>query len=667
MFLYIFKFEQVDNSFTELSLLQNLPTINSKNSLLKESLQSFETFYIENHSNAEGFQAKRTVQNSDDGQKAVATVKVTPTFVCNSVTLNEKPSNGIIQLTAKTPSDSELPSTSIGDIVIEEKGTKKVVRNSSNGSKRKVRLRRMGSRQSSKTESDTEDELTCSDMARKTKRKTSRAKKQLESEKSFDSFQGEDEVAYVFKIKPGEKNEIMMKPTDILKTNADNLDSSALTSPIETVQYADTNPTDVSYKNLTSPIVKTKRKIFTPVNAEDGIVNATISQEIESSSASDKNDNDKTGQQCMLSFQPGIEPNVKISTLPPLPSPKVQKKFELIKQNSGKDLSPSIRLMIDRYNFNFDKKSNSPNSSGSCSPIWRSPIMDRRVRKQSKEYQHKLLNSSSTQDVNETGGKEKVSEHIQSEKKSCDHAYKGIDNCNDTSTETLIEMHKVPKNTGTIPKERKMSELVVAEAPCISEAVTMRNDADKPRTPLSERALKIKQAKEAFLKMPLISNDSSHSDWSYRLSQISVGSTDSNADAGSLMKCLSAGVLVEHIDDNDDITSSEIKSTSLPRSIKGLGTDSETVSESSRSSRFGLSSLATKLRKVKLKRNTKEVKKMNTVPVLCRQSLTVDFSTSRQEEASTESIPKIESAQGASRFRKNKHDNIKKSKSLGIY
>lgn len=645
-------------------MLEKLPTINTKNSQLKDSLLNFETFYCESHaSSAEGFQAKRTIQNFDDSKKAVATVKVTPIFVCNSVTVNEVQGNATAKPTVLKPSsDSEMPGTSTGDVASEEKVTKKVTRNTSNGSKRKVRLRRMGSRQSSKTESDSEDDqnLNC-DVTRKVKRKTSRAKKQLESDKSIDSFQAEDEVVYIFKIKPGEKNEVTVKPAEVTKAN----EESVLISPTEnSVQIIDASGgSNGSFQNpFTNVIVKTKRKIFTPVNDEDGTVNATISREIESSSASDKNESEKLNQQQSLSPQSDNEPCINLTSLPPLPSPKVQKKFELIKQNSGKDLSPSIRLMIDRYTHNIDKKSNSPNSSGSCSPIWRSPILDRRVRKQSEEYHHKILKSNSFQEIDESD-KEKCSENV--EKDCVENVQENIEQ--EVIAEALITpQHVIDK--GAIHKEPKatVDSTIIITSPDINntatETVTMRCDIDKPRTPLTERALKIKQAKEAFLKMPLNSYDSSHSDWSFnRLSQISVGSTDSN-DTGSFMKCLSAGVLVDNSDSIQDNTSVDTKSSSLPRNTKGLMNDPEMTSESSKGSRFGLSSLATKLRKVKLKRNTKDVP-MNTVPLLCRQSLAVDFSAPNEPVSSSESTPK---SHGISRFRKIKNDNIKKSKSLGI-
>lgn len=642
------QFEQVDNSFSEVSLLEKLPNINRKSSALKDSLLNLEAFYTVNRATVvEGFQAKRTVQNSDESQKAVATVKVTPTFVCNSVKVSE------VTPTLKMSSDSEMPGTST-DVARDEKVAKKVTRNTSNGSKRKVRLKRMGSRQSSKTESDSEDDQTINpDVTRKVKRKTSRAKKQLESDKSFDSFQGEDEVAYVFKIKPGEKNEVLVKQLEVVKS----VEESVLISPTEnSVQIIEPTSNGGLNNLFTNAIVKTRRKIFTPVEVEDGTVNTTISQELESSSASDKNENDKQQNQLQGNPMTDSETHAVVLSLPPLPSPKVQRKFELTKQSSNKDLSPSIKLMINRYNFNIEKKSNSPNSSGagsgSCSPIWRSPILDRRVFKQSEEYKCKLLRSNSLRDIVDSE-KNKPSDGVHQDLKQDEES--GVE----IITEKLMELKTVSENKGAIPKETKLEP--TPEPQSFSDTVTMRSDNSfKPGTPLSERAMKIKQAKEAFLRTPLASHDSGQSDWSYRLSQISVGSTDSNAESCSLIKCLSAGVLEESIGEQDDNTSTEMKSMSLPRNT--IGNDSESVSETSKSSRFGLSSLATKLRKVKLKRNTKEVKKMNTVPVLCRQSLAVDFTPNTSADPSMRS----ESSQGSSRFRKNKHDNIKKSKSLGI-
>lgn len=189
----------------------------------------------------------------------------------------------------KVTSDSEIPELSTEDMKSDEKYPKKVTRNTSNTSKRKIRLRRVGSRQNSKTESDSDEEFAQnSEAQRKAKRKTSRCKKALESDKSFDSFQGEDEVIYVFKIKPGETNEMIVKSSEQAAPELKH-DDSVLISPTEnSIELIVAH--DFCQNSFINPIVKTKRKIFTPI--DEGMTNemnsACISHEIESSSSSEK-------------------------------------------------------------------------------------------------------------------------------------------------------------------------------------------------------------------------------------------------------------------------------------------------------------------------------------------------------------------------------------------
>lgn len=618
----MFQFESIDNSFNEVSVESKLPEINGKNCQLKDSLVNFENYYLQNHINAIGsFQAKRTVQSSLE--KGVAIVEVTPTFVCNAIKMEEEKIKNLLKA-----SDSENPMTS--DVISDDKMSKKVSRNTSNGSKRKVRLRRMGSRQSSKTESDSDVEA---DASRKTKRKTNRSKKTLESDKSFDSFQGDDEVIYVFKLKPGEKNEVISNK-NIDPPIIDEEPSSPQQTEVKSIDENQSNNNINLLSVVSNAIVKTKRKIFTPVDVDvDGsTVNTSISREIDSSSASDKNEGDKN-------ISVTIESEEISSNPVTIQSPKMSKK----------ELSPNIRLMIDRYHFNLDKKSNSPNSSGSCSPIWRSPILDRRVRKQSVEYQNKIMNSNSFQDIKEFDEKEnEISPEINNNQEP---EIKEI--------EPKIEL-KSQTSLGAIPKR-----IESPNPPSISSSdftpstpiVTLRNEFDKPRTPLSERALKIQRAKEAFLKMPLVSNDPDPSNWSYRLSQISVGSTDTS-DAGSLIKCLSARTLNEQKDDNRDDISDVSKSSSLPRNSGNF----EGLRDEIKSSRFGLSTITSKLRKVRLKKKEGD-SRLNTIPILCRQSLAVDFSTNNNSAVSSSDSTPVKLTV-KSRFKKN--NNIKKSKSLGL-
>jgi serine/arginine repetitive matrix protein 2 len=248
----------------------------------------------------------------------------------------------------KVTSDSEIPELSTEDMRSDDKSSKKVVRNTSNNSKRKIRLRRVGSRQNSKTESDSDEEFAQNTEAqRKAKRKTSRAKKQLESDKSFDSFQGEDEVVYVFKIKPGETNEMIVKSNEQIvvdkSSSNNNNDDSVLISPTENcVELIDAH--DLCQNSFTNPIVKTKRKIFTPFeNGMSENANTTttcISHEIESSSSSEKT-TDKQREEEMKSVQvqgdesQAIESEVNEENCSKSQAPeKPPRKHEFVKQGN---------------------------------------------------------------------------------------------------------------------------------------------------------------------------------------------------------------------------------------------------------------------------------------------------------------------------------------------
>lgn len=599
-------------------------------------------------------QATSSIENCDD--KAIATIKITPTFICNSVkvdepvTANKNNNSHIAHL--KVSSESEMPELSTEDMRSDDKSTKKVTRNSSSSSKRKIRLRRIGSRQNSKTESDSDEEYAQSAEAqRKIKRKTSRAKKQPDSDKSFDSFQGEEEVVYVFKIKPGETNEVTTKTIEI--------SDPVLISPTENcVELIEMSSNDISC-TYTNPIVKTKRKIFTPMEQDNNAL--FISREIESSSGSEKNDKEKVLQEdTKESENSKSATDSSIRILLQHNENSTIDKTECIK----KELSPSIRLMIEKYHQNIENKPLT--NSNSSSPIWLSPVLDRRVRKQSAEYQHKILKSSSFQEVNE--------EHVN--KESDDIVIKSQAELSEVSpkTEVLIDkkekqvetseikLVEKPQNTstGAIPKIPRTPQIQVIRSSDYMSDSSVRNESaddkkdepEKPKTPLTERALRIKQAKEAFLRSNLTSLTDEQSKWNYRMSQISVGSTDSNSIENMSNSC--SVLPTKDLSQNDP--QSEAKTSSLPRNIlPSASSNQEFEKDSSKHSKFGLSSLATKLRKVKLKRNAKEVQKMNTVPVLCRQSLNLfnESSDSRNQSSSSTKNPNDE--------------NVKKSKSLGKF
>lgn len=140
--------------------------------------------------------------------------------------------------------------------------------------------------------------------------------------------------------------------------------------------------------------VKTTRKLFTPIgeanlgvdvktllkiDSPTIVVEPDFDSEIAKKDSESQNDSERKTE--ALQQQ-------QASQLPPLPaSPVPQRKV-------FKEISPSIRLMLAKYNQKISEQDNksikSGNSSGSNSPLWRSPISERRVRCQTERYQEEL-------------------------------------------------------------------------------------------------------------------------------------------------------------------------------------------------------------------------------------------------------------------------------------
>lgn len=630
---------------------------------------------------------------------------------------------------------------------------KKLQRNSSNSSRRKTRIRRMGSRQNSKTESDSDDNSVnyVLDAPRKAKRKTSRAKQKtppdcVNVEASRPII---DDVVYILKIRPGQK----LEQTEIKARNDD-----ILISPTETCFELMDNATTGSNNNVSNSnnsintadtfenvLIKTKRTIFSPVQSKfDGSTTTVIGQEISDPTPPD-NACDNLYQDSKL-----------VTNLPPLPqSPRTQRRLE--QQSSMpilKELSPSIRIMIDKYNQNVittNRATNSPHSSGSASPvIWRSPVMERRmVKTQTEKYQENNFlpaKSASVGCLRNRVNKLKNPSIVKGVLKSSSDGVLQIEseNClavaaNNTtevakenrerSTDTEVnektggkrermyrkrlESQAMANRSGAIrkialgenklnnstkylrskscPSETNMKNAVLDRSENTPPKIIRKYDASKsPQLAdeafacasinsddssalLSQRALKIRQAKEEFLQMgssPSRNSSDTAISKSNRMSQISTVSGSSMEDSDiSIVKSASAGLL--------NTVPPEIRITpepgydSLPRDtgaseIRGRALKNSNNNEYQQQggSRFALSSLASKLRKVKLRRSNRDLSKMHTVSELCRRSLMVDI-TMDQENISAAEM----SDQGTSSSRlkpRSKKDEIKKTKSLGF-
>ncbi|XP_053657916.1 uncharacterized protein LOC128706996 [Anopheles marshallii] len=836
-------------------VLSNVQTINGAVAELKKSLHSYMKYATANANGrkdedipqisitpAVGAQATSSIQRTEDSFRSMATINVTPTFVCNAVrvntvelvqpnpTLHRFPVSSESEpapLTSQSPDSSAytataaVPSCQCKDSPEKEPrdaAGKKLQRNLSNGSRRKARIKRMGSRQSSKTESDSDDspQNYVLDVPRKTKRKTSRAKKSASdsTEKLATATatveKAAEDVVYVLKIKPGQKIEQVERPQP---QNASigmapaGTGEDVLISPQETcIELLEaTHPTVAEQTAVIAPtsvLVKTKRKIFTTVESEgspmlgSGSANQPVafSQELESGSgASDRNDAPETVVNVVLS--PSQEQKI-VTNLPPLPqSPSMQRRMDASKA-PNKELSPNIRLMIAKYNqrLTTEKSGASPHSSGSCSPVaWRSPVLDRRVRKQTEKYQETIQLSKSAS----AGSLRKSLKQLE-EEKQCELACGGPNGTTiaggfgddrdrtrvvksfsaskiEGTSKPVMEQRELPVGqvekepspelgtflacdslrrrdtlsrlertreqqaaakelsssvssslscqtvtnaTGTIRKERlykKRTESPIAigattgsikkgstrsekytrcrsvpNEECATEVLISskalkppsprliarrRLNLEQQRTelsrsapttpleenrsilvPLSQRALKLKKAKEEFLRAPTgsrsgaVCSDASEV-WSNRISQISATSTASSSvvegELTLLMKSASAGVIGVH-SSTDHVSSLTLRRNESGSSCIGgegpagsvsrhsistasaagvAGGAGGSIAASSSGSRFGgLSNLASKLRKVKLRRSSKDLSKMHAISALCRQSLMVDIS-----------------------------------------
>lgn len=661
---------------------------------------------------------------------------------------------------------------------INEGISKKITRNaSSNGSKKKMRLRKMGSRQNSKTESDsTSDEDATNiilETPRRVKRKTSRTKRVQEEErkgeeKKEDQYGGED-IVYVLKIKPGQVIEQTEK-------QGDTTDSKVLISPTEScVQLMEASQENLT--NSASAFVKTKRKIFTAINEPIGDGKTVIVRDLEStSSASDGNERESSESEKSKS---------PLKALPPVPqSPSSQGKLEE-KTLPPKELSLSIRLMIDKYNQKIANDVSPKLQTDSPIMELKSPKFERRVQEQKIKYEienvvkcasagnirqnEKLIPVEiSLKDYDNNKLQKSCSAGIlprkwepvpiitrnspENEKcipsLACDSLQMITKNCSTTSEfinpfekkEHLYRKNKEKptslfsktgavrkigtknarsefiwrrslsnscntsttpdKSDNTIPKITRKLETKGSfdinngfnkkySRPSVSAPTTPSEEIGRPKTPLSERALKLQKAKEEFLnakpfelryseglkenktyssnKDSINDDDDDENPWKKRLSQVSIGSDTSNEEC-ILAKSASVGLIETVTNDNQHLGGY----VSLPRNVSRSG---KIISK------FGFSTLASKFRKVKMRRTSKDnTTKMNAVSILCRQSLAIDIMPEeniRQElnrkqniedENSSMNLLKSGSSQAISfgtLFRNKDKDKLNKSKSTG--
>lgn len=366
------------------------------------------------------------------------------------------------------------------------------------------------------------------------------------------------------------------------------------------------------------------------------------------------------------------------SHLPPLPNSPI---FQRRERHLSKEASPAIRLMIARYNQKLSEQdasgTRSGGSSGSASPVaWRSPVFERRVKAQTEKYQEEVNKT-----LTNSSGYSPLFMRKQIVKKSASIGVISSSNSQVTSPEVVTinrgsslgssEATASPKlirgilkstsvgslktNTSIPERLEQQCEVVVEETMPGKQfeeekilKLSMPSTQSSENSPiLQERAHKLQKAKEEFLSQKLgnpspasgpstPSSASQKDDKEYhihyptrnRLSQVSCGSESSCDDlkySGVLIKSASAGMI-----NVDEETYEQFKPeihtqgyVSLPRAAK------------KKYGKFGISSIASKFRKVKMRRN-KDHNQMNTVSTLCRQSLIVDITDTEDGQVKTE-------------------------------
>lgn len=166
--------------------------------------------------------------------------------------------------------------------------------------------------------------------------------------------------------------------------------------PTETNLIPASNDNRAITESPLTVFVKTTRKLFTPIGEAHIGVDVKTSPKIESPTIviEPHLDEDHGKREKGVETQDVSQKKVKVNQqeqvcqLPPLPgSPVPQRKV-------FKEISPSIRLMLAKYNQKISEQDNksikSGNSSGSNSPLWRSPVFERRVRCQTERYEEEL-------------------------------------------------------------------------------------------------------------------------------------------------------------------------------------------------------------------------------------------------------------------------------------
>uniref|UniRef100_A0A1B0BQ32 Uncharacterized protein n=1 Tax=Glossina palpalis gambiensis TaxID=67801 RepID=A0A1B0BQ32_9MUSC len=526
---------------------------------------------------------------------------------------------------------------------------------SGGGGKKKIRLRKVGSRQNSKTDSDSSDEDNNYGSNLETPRRLKRKSYRLK-QRSFDDDPklNADDMIYTLKVKPGQRIE-------------ENRESAPLKEPIRTAASL-ILPLTIS-TSLPNVFVKTKRKLFTTVQepaAVDGLT--VIEQEVDNSPVEQIQKNDLKLNAVTLEDNESKSDywtyNAKIKQL----EQQVKPRLLLVHKSLSLD---DTRTDMETNDSN-DKKSHSMENirNKKLTKATRPPLANDSFRLINKikgshiEGKTKKINSANEKiehvfkkhaDKTHTRGitVKKIETKISKSQTAKTVSTDKFDN-------TLPRIHRKWERKSLTPTTQYTKFNYPAPAPATSEPSSpmYAETYYKPSTPLTERALRLKKAKEDFLKgfadfpglqqaqpqaQPHKLETKQLSQWPEKgqsdLSLSSVTTTDERSlvddestemEQEEIPKSLSANTLRDETPATHSDTGTDQDFGALYNSFPRQVTRSRKIT-----SKLGFATLASKLRKVKGNKKAKNTSSetISNVPLtasnsalstLCRQSLWSD-------------------------------------------
>lgn len=519
---------------------------------------------------------------------------------------------------------------------------------SGGGGKKKIRLRKVGSRQNSKTDSDSSDGDNNYGSNLETPRRLKRKSYRLK-QRSFDDDPklNADDMVYTLKVKPGQRIE----------------ENAPLKEPIRTAASL-ILPLTIS-TSLPNVFVKTKRKLFTTVPepaAVDGLT--VIAQEMDNSPVEQIQKSDLE-----LNAAPFEEKesesdcwtyNAKIKQLEQQVKPRIllvhkslslddtrtdvetndnnDKKSHSMENIHNKKLAKATRPPLANDSFRLINKIKGPHIQDKTKKV---NLANQKIEHLFKKHADKTLTKGTTV--------KKIETRISKSQTANTVSTNQFDN-------TLPRMHRKWERKSLTPTMQYTKFNYPAPTNSEPSSPMYAETYYKPSTPLTERALRLKKAKEDFLKgfadFPGLQQAQSSkleikqlSQWTERgqsdLSLSSVTTTDDRSlvddestemEQEEIPKSLSANTLRDETPATQSDTGTDQTEdfgalyNSLPRQVARSGKIT---------SKLGFATLALKLRKVKGNKKPKNTSSetISNVPLtasntalstLCRQSLWSD-------------------------------------------